>query len=104
MRRTGAAHYVGRTVAVNECSEPDFEIDQQPETIRVPSPSTTVLVYELLQRRAIEVPSRHGSRAEHELVNERAELATEPVVDRYGKPHLGAVHHFGRNKVLDCGA
>ena len=70
MTERGAARYVGGVLSVDECSEPDFEIDQQPETIPVPCASTTVLVHQLLKRCAIEIPSRSGSRSEHELVNE----------------------------------
>src|SRR5262245_7416009 len=97
----GGAHHVGRRLSVDECSQPDFEIDQQPETVGVPRPSTAMLVHKLLKPRAIEVPSRRCARPEHELVDEWAEFAADPLVGGASKPHLWAFHDFGRDEISD---
>jgi hypothetical protein len=92
-------HDLGRTFAFAEDSVPDFEVDEEPETIAVWGPAGAMLVDETPDGSGVEQLARLRARTEHELVHDRPELVAEPAADRNRKSHLLPRENRGRNQI-----
>ena len=56
----------------------------------MPAAAGAMIVGQAGHRTAIEQPAIDGTRAEHELLNDRPEVVTEPSTDRHRESHLPA--------------
>ena len=93
-------HDVGGSFALAEDAMPDFEVDEQPETIAVTRPARAVLVGQTPQRRAIEQPARlaRGDRARTRRRRARTRSRSQRPTGT-GKSHLLARQDRRRNQI-----
>src|SRR5882672_5298845 len=88
-------------LAIEEDSLPELEIEKEPQAIGVPADAGAMVLHEPPQRGRHEQSARQCPRPEDELLDEGAEGAPEPGIERHGESHLSARENLGRHEVAD---
>src|SRR5437879_3734745 len=75
--------------AAEELAEPQLQHEQRPEVRRAIDAAGKVIVNQRLDGLAAEVPPVQGDGRQHRVLEQRPELAPQPLADRNTETHFG---------------